>query len=211
MSAGTDHDAPAPGSSEYWDHRYVTIGDTNVSWFQDTPQVSLDLMSTVADHSASVVDVGGGASRLVDRLLDAGYRDVTVVDLSQQALNAAHARVGDSPVTWVVTDIRDWQPDRTFDVWHDRAAYHFLTDPDDQQRYWNLVRDSVPHGGHVIVATFAEDGPEVCSGLPITRYAHDELAEAMGEGFTVLDTRREEHVTPTGGTQIFNWLLAQRT
>ncbi len=210
MSAATDRSVPEPGSSEYWDDRYTTIGFSQVAWFQGTPQASLDLIGQTADHTASVVDVGGGASRLVDSLLEAGYHDVTVVDLSQQALNAAHARIGDSPVTWVVTDVRDWQPDRTFDVWHDRAAYHFLTDPDDQQHYWHLVRESVPHGGHVIVATFAEDGPETCSGLPITRYSHDELARTMGEGFRVLDTRREEHVTPTGGTQSFNWLLAER-
>ena len=211
MSSEAEPSAPAPGSGGYWDHRYSSTGDTNVSWFQATPQLSLELIGSVTDHSASVVDVGGGASRLVDRLLDAGYRDVTVVDLSQQALNAAHARIGDSPVTWVVTDVRDWQPDRTFDVWHDRAAYHFLTDVDDQRQYWHLVRESVPHGGHVVVATFAEDGPEMCSGLPITRYSHAELAKAMGEGFTVLGTRREEHVTPAGGTQSFTWLLAQRT
>ena len=202
---------PAPGSADYWDHRYESIGDTNVSWHQDTPETSLALIGQVADHHASVVDVGGGASRLVDRLLEAGHRDVTVVDLSQQALNAAHQRIGEAPVTWVVSDIRDWQPDRTFDVWHDRAAYHFLTDPDDQQHYWHLVRESVPHGGHVVIATFAEDGPEMCSGLPITRYSQAELEAAMGEGFTVLDTRREQHVTPTGGTQSFLWLLAQRT
>lgn len=202
---------PAPGSADYWDHRYATVGDTNVSWFQDTPETSLALIDQVADQHASVVDVGGGASRLVDRLLEAGYRDVTVVDLSQQALNAAHQRIGEAPVAWVVTDVRDWQPDRTFDVWHDRAAYHFLTDPDDQQQYWHLVRESVPHGGHVVIATFAEDGPEMCSGLPITRYGQDELAAAMGDGFTVLDTRREQHTTPTGGTQSFLWVLAQRS
>jgi 2-polyprenyl-3-methyl-5-hydroxy-6-metoxy-1,4-benzoquinol methylase len=208
----TDPEAePTPGSAAYWDHRYATIGDTNVSWFQDTPETSLALIGQVADHHASVVDVGGGASRLVDRLLAAGCRDVTVVDLSQQALNAAHQRIGEAPVAWVVTDVRDWQPDRTFDVWHDRAAYHFLTDPDDQRHYWHLVRESVPRGGHVIVATFAEDGPEMCSGLPITRYSQAELETAMGEGFTVLDSRREQHVTPTGGTQSFRWLLAQRT
>jgi 2-polyprenyl-3-methyl-5-hydroxy-6-metoxy-1,4-benzoquinol methylase len=208
----TDPEAePTSGSAAYWDHRYATIGDTNVSWFQDTPETSLALIGQVADHHASVVDVGGGASRLVDRLLAAGCRDVTVVDLSQQALNAAHQRIGEAPVAWVVTDVRDWQPDRTFDVWHDRAAYHFLTDPDDQRHYWHLVRESVPRGGHVIVATFAEDGPEMCSGLPITRYSQAELETAMGEGFTVLDSRREQHVTPTGGTQSFRWLLAQRT
>jgi 2-polyprenyl-3-methyl-5-hydroxy-6-metoxy-1,4-benzoquinol methylase len=201
---------PVPGSAEFWDDRYSTIGDTQVSWFQDTPETSLALIGQVVDQHASVVDVGGGASRLVDRLLETGHRDVTVVDLSQHALTSAHQRIGEAPVTWVVTDIRDWQPDRTFDVWHDRAAYHFLIDPDDQQHYWHLVRESVPHGGHVIIATFAEDGPEMCSGLPVTRYSQAELEAAMGDGFTVLATRREQHGTPAGGTQSFLWLLAQR-
>lgn len=201
---------PAPGSDAYWDHRYATIGETQVSWFEDTPKVSLSLIERISDNSASVVDVGGGASRLVDALLERGYRDLTVVDLSQEALSAAHARIGEAPVSWVVTDIRDWQPDRTFDVWHDRAAYHFLTDPDDQQRYWHLVRESVPAGGHVVVATFAEDGPEMCSGLPITRYSAAELEEAMGPGFMIVDTLRQQHATPSGGTQSFQWLLAER-
>ena len=198
-------------TAEYWDGRYADIGDTQVSWFQETPEQSLMLLGRVTGPQHSVVDVGGGASRLVDHLLDRGYHDVTVVDLSQQALSAARARVGNAPVHWVVSDIRDWQPDRTFDVWHDRAAYHFLVDPAEQQAYWRLVRESVPHGGHVVVATFAEDGPEMCSGLPVHRYSADGLAAAMGEGFTVLETLRESHTTPAGGTQSFVWLLAQRT
>ena len=202
---------PSPGSAEFWDHRYATIGDTSVSWFQDKQVISLELIDRVADPQASVVDVGGGASRLVDHLLERGHRDVTVVDLSQQALHASRDRIGEAPVSWVVTDIREWQPDRTFDVWHDRAAYHFLTDAGDQQRYWQLVRDSVPHGGHVVIATFAEDGPTMCSGLPVTRYSVAELEQAMGEGFTVLESRREQHTTPAGGTQSFVWLLAQRS
>ena len=201
---------PVPGSAGYWDGRYATIGDTQVSWFQDEPAVSLELIGGVADHAASVVDVGGGASRLVDHLLAAGFRDLTVVDLSQQALAAARARVGEAPVAWVVTDVREWEPDRTFDVWHDRAAYHFLTDPADQRRYWDLVRASVPPGGHVIVATFAEDGPQVCSGLPVARYGADDLARAMGPGFRVVGSRLEEHVTPTGATQSFVWLVTER-
>jgi SAM-dependent methyltransferase len=202
---------PVPGSDAYWDHRYATIGDTQVSWFEDTPQTSLSLIERVSGNAASVVDVGGGASRLVDALLERGYRDLTVVDLSQEALTASHARIGEAPVSWVVTDIRDWQPDRTFEVWHDRAAYHFLTDPDDQQRYWHLVRESVPSGGHVVIATFAEDGPEMCSGLPITRYSAADLEAAMGEGFRVVDTLRQEHATPAGGTQSFVWVLAERS
>lgn len=197
-------------TAEYWDGRYADIGDTNVSWFQPTPENSLMLIGLVSEPTAGVVDIGGGASRLVDHLLERGYHDVTVVDLSQQALNTARDRVGQAPVHWVVSDIRDWQPDRTFDMWHDRAAYHFLTDPKDQQRYWRQVRESVPVGGHVVIATFAEDGPEMCSGLPVHRYSADGLAAAMGEGFAVLETLREEHATPSGGSQSFVWVLAQR-
>jgi SAM-dependent methyltransferase len=204
-------EAPAPGTADYWDHRYATIGDTNVSWFQDEPTTSLELIAAATGNAASVVDVGGGASRLVDRLLERGYRDITVVDLSPESLKASRERVGDAPVTWVATDIREWQPVRTFDVWHDRAAYHFLTDPDDQQQYWRLAHDSIVPGGHVVIATFADDGPEQCSGLPVARYSEESLAAAMGVGFTVVQSRREQHTTPTGGAQSFIWLLAQRT
>lgn len=203
-------EAAAPGTAEYWDQRYAAIGDVNVSWFQDAPVVGLALIDGVADSGASVVDVGGGASRLVDHLLERGYRDLTVVDLSAESLRASRDRVGEAPVTWIATDIRDWQPARTFDLWHDRAAYHFLTDPDDQQHYWQLVHDTVVPGGHVIVATFADDGPEQCSGLPVTRYSASQLAVAMGERFTVLESRSEQHTTPTGGTQSFVWVLARR-
>ena len=202
--------ADEPGSAEYWDHRYTSIGDTEVSWFQAVPATSLELIATVSEPSASIVDVGGGASRLVDHLLERGYRDVTVVDISAQALATGLERVGDSPVTWIAADVRDWQPARTFDVWHDRAAYHFLVDPDDQRRYWQLVHDTVPAGGHVVIAAFADDGPQTCSGLPVHRYDAAALAEAMGERFTVVESRRDEHVTPTGSTQSFQWVLARR-
>lgn len=197
-------------TAEHWDARYVDVGSTNVSWFQESPQASLDLITGVAEPSAALVDVGGGASRLVDALLDRGFHDITVVDLSQQALAESHARVGDAPVHWVVADVRDWQPEQAFDVWHDRAAYHFLVDADEQQRYWDLVRATVPVGAHVVMGTFAEDGPQMCSGLPVHRYSAGDLAAAMGEGFEILDTVREEHVTPTGGVQSFTWVLARR-
>lgn len=197
-------------TAEHWDSRYADIGETAVSWFQASPEISLSLLTSVSEPGAAVVDVGGGASRLVDQLLERGYHDVTVVDLSQQALMTSRARVGEAPVHWVVSDIREWQPDRTFDVWHDRAAFHFLTDPEDQRRYWNLVRDSVPVGGHVVVATFAEDGPQMCSGLPVQRYSAEGLVETMREGFTLLESQREQHTTPSGGEQSFLWVLARR-
>ena len=199
-----------PGTSEYWDDRYATIGEQNVSWFQIEPSISVELIAAVAPVGSSVVDVGGGASRLVDALLAAGYRDLTVVDLSSEALRASRERVGEAPVTWVVSDIREWQPARSFDVWHDRAAYHFLVDPDDQQQYWQLVHDAVGEGGYVVVATFAEDGPEACSGLPVARYSAEQLLDSMGPGFELLETRHEQHTTPAGGTQSFLWVLARR-
>jgi SAM-dependent methyltransferase len=197
-------------TAEYWDGRYSDTGDTKVSWYQESPDISLMLITKVSDARAGVVDIGGGAGRLVDHLLGRGYHDLTVVDLSQHALNVARARVGDAPVHWVVSDVREWQPDRTFDVWHDRAAYHFLTDPEEQARYWELVHSSVPAGGHVVMATFAEDGPEMCSGLPVHRYSADGLAASMGVGFAPLESLREEHTTPSGGTQSFVWVLAER-
>jgi len=201
---------PEPGGSDYWDARYASIGDQNVSWFQPEPTTSLELIGHVATAGASVVDVGGGASRLVDHLLAAGYRDLTVVDLSAEALRASRERVGDAPVTWVAADLRHWQPARAFDVWHDRAAFHFLTATDDQDRYWQLVRETVPPGGHVVIATFALDGPESCSGLPVARYSSAGLATAMGAGFTVVETCPEVHRTPGGGSQSFTWVVAER-
>jgi len=196
-------------AAAHWDGRYAA-GVESVSWFQADPAASLELIGEYADPSCSVVDVGGGASRLVDALLGLGYRDLTVVDVSPAALRASHDRVGNAPVAWVATDIRDWQPTRAFDVWHDRAAYHFLTEIDDQQAYWQLVRDSVAPGGHVVLGTFAPDGPQTCSGLPVVRYSAADLAESMGEGFSAVASRVEEHLTPAGAAQSFQWVVAER-
>ena len=201
-----------PGSSQYWDTRYSDIGWRDVSWFQETPEPSF----TTIKHAASskddaIVDVGGGASLLVDALISEGFTNVTVVDLSEQAINTARERVNNPNATFIATDVRKWQPSQSFDVWHDRAAYHFLTQSSDQQQYWNLVREHLKPGGSLIIATFAEDGPEMCSGLPIQRYSPDELIAAMGEGFEVLETMRHTHVTPSGGEQKFVWIIASRT
>lgn len=197
-------------TTQHWDDKYAGLGNDRPSWFQAVPTTSVEWIERVAHPPASIVDVGGGDSRLVDVLLERGFHDITVVDISQVALTAAHDRIGESPVHWVATDIRDWQPARAFDVWHDRAAYHFLTDPGDQQDYWHVVRESVPVGGHVVIATFADDGPDSCSGLPVQRYDEAGIAAAMGSGFAILDQRREQHATPWESTQSFLWTLAQR-
>jgi SAM-dependent methyltransferase len=159
----------------------------------------------------TIVDVGGGASLLVDALIEDCYTDVTVVDLSDAALLTARERVPSVDFHWVHADIRTWVPDRTFDIWHDRAAYHFLTEPAEQQRYWNVVRSRVKAHGTVIIATFAEDGPELCSGLPIARYSPQELIEAMGQGFVTINAVRQTHITPSGVEQKFVWIVATRT
>ena len=204
-----------PGSAEYWDGRYDTIGATKVSWFQSEPTPSLAAIAALGiTTDASIVDVGGGASNLADALLATGFHDITVVDLSQRALDVTAKRLGAAhpqhTVQFVQADVREWRPERSFDLWHDRAAYHFLTDPADQQRYWDSVRGHVVLGGHVVIATFAEDGPEMCSGLPVQRNSAEQLIAAMGAGFEMIAVNREMHTTPSGGEQRFVWVTVQR-
>jgi 2-polyprenyl-3-methyl-5-hydroxy-6-metoxy-1,4-benzoquinol methylase len=207
-----DMTAITPGSSAYWDDRYATIGSTQVSWYQESPGVSAAAIAELAlPESARIVDVGGGASSLIDTLFADGFTDITVVDLSAQALATAQQRLGSTPVTWVCSDIRSWEPPSNIDLWHDRAAFHFLIDPDDQQRYWDTVRAHLSPGGYVIVGTFAADGPEKCSGLPVQRYTPEELLARMGPGFIHRQLQREVHHTPSGGEQPFTWVVAQRS
>jgi SAM-dependent methyltransferase len=200
--------------SRHWNEVYATTGAERVSWFQPDPTVSLELIDGLhLDRRQPVIDVGGGASTLVDRLLERGYVDVTVLDVSAHALGLAQRRLGDraQQVHWETADLLLWTPTRCFALWHDRAVFHFLTDPHDRVRYRELATASVTPGGYLILATFASDGPERCSRLPVARYSADQLAEHLGEGFTSMTTRREHHHTPTGVDQPFTWLLMQRT
>lgn len=196
----------------HWDDRYTTIGDTAVSWYEPTPTMSLDALDAVGiAPPASVLDVGGGASRLADALLERGFGDVTVLDVSRAALVAGRERLGDrAEVTWLHTDLLVWQPERTWMVWHDRAVFHFLTEPADRATYRDLLRTAVEPGGLIIVATFAADGPEACSGLPVQRYTPDELADELGPGLTRVASGRHLHHTPSGGTQPFTWVALRR-
>ncbi len=201
-----------PGDAVYWDDRYRTIGHANANWYQHRPLLSLRLIEELGvSRNAAIVDVGGGASALVDCLLDDGFADITVVDLSQVALDEARARLAGREVEWIQADVRGWVPSRVYDLWHDRATYHFLTGPDDQERYWQMVRDHVRPGGHVIVATFALDGPSRCSGLPVQRYDAGGLVAVMGEGFSLIRSEEEFHHTPGGADQPFTWVVAART
>lgn len=192
----------------HWQNVYTTKGEGQVSWFQDSPHPSLDLIAlTGAPRDAAIVDIGGGASRLVDALLDAGYTDLATLDLSEAALATARQRIGAraSQVQWIAADVTAWQPQRPYDVWHDRAALHFLTAAADRQAYVGCLARALRPGGHAIIGTFAPDGPEKCSGLTVMRYDAASLSALLGEDFTLVDTRRHEHVTPWGATQHFQF------
>ena len=200
-------------SHEHWEHLYRTRDPTRVSWYQSEPRLSLDLIRRVApDLSVPIIDVGGGASTLVDGLLDAGYRDLTVLDLSPTALALARQRLGAraSRVTWLAADVRDVPlPAGGYAIWHDRAVFHFLTDAEGRAQYVGQARRAVRSGGYALVASFAPDGPTRCSGLDVVRYSPDTMHAEFGAGFRLLDHVREDHQTPSGATQAFVYCLCR--
>lgn len=190
----------------HWErvHRGKAPGER--SWFQPRPEASLGLMESAGiGPEARVVDVGGGTSRLVDELLERGYRHLTVLDISGAALAEARERLGERAenVRFVESDVTEADLEGPFDLWHDRAVFHFLTDADDRRRYVELLRRTLAPGGHAIVATFAEDGPEKCSGLPVVRYTPEALSAELGIDLELARARREMHVTPSGKEQSF--------
>ena len=191
--------------AHHWNDVFRTRELDTVSWYQHDPATSLRLIEPVP---GSVVDVGAGTSTLVDRLLDAGRTDITVLDVSDAALELTRARLGDTEdaVTFEAIDILSWEPGRQYDVWHDRAAFHFLTDPAHRRRYVEMVTDAVAAQGLLVLGTFAEDGPTRCSGLPTARYGATDLAVLFSERFTLEHQEREGHRTPAGATQEFTWV-----
>jgi 2-polyprenyl-3-methyl-5-hydroxy-6-metoxy-1,4-benzoquinol methylase len=198
----------------HWDEIYATRAVDGVSWYQREPTTSLRLVQAAApDASAAIVDVGSGASSLVDRLLDDGFCDLTLLDVSTAALDAVRTRLGERAdhVTFVCRDVLDWVPDRSFDVWHDRAVFHFLTHPDDRARYVSRAASAVRKHGALIVATFAADGPTHCSGLPVHRHTIDDLARSFSGAFVLEGSERTEHITPAGVMQPFSWVVLRRT
>ena len=198
----------------HWEGIYRRKEPTELSWYQPEAALSVSLIRrTTPAVDAPIIDVGGGASTLVDGLLDAGYRSVTVLDIAPSALALARERLGARAglADWVAADILDAPLALgSIAVWHDRAVFHFLTDPADRARYVDQVRRSVRPGGHVIVASFAIDGPTRCSGLEVVRYTPDTMHAEFGTGFQLLDSVREEHHTPTGSTQAFLYCLCRR-
>lgn len=195
----------------HWQNVYQTKGERDVSWFQEIPAISLDLIhATGTKRGASLVDIGGGASRLTASLLDEGFT-VTVLDISEAALATAQDRLGPraARVTWIVADVTAWRPERNYDIWHDRAAFHFLTEPGDRAAYAERVRDAV-RDGHVMIGTFAPDGPERCSGLPVVRHDATSVGEVLGPSFTLIESERHDHRTPGGAIQRFQFSRFQR-
>jgi len=174
--------------------------------------VSLELIEALGiSRDAVVIDVGGGTSVLAEHLVERGFVDVSVLDVSAAALAEARRRlVGDAaPVSWLHEDLLVWRPERQFDLWHDRAVFHFLVASDDRDKYLQTLRSAIRDEGFVVLATFAPDGPGFCSGLPVARYSVAELVHLLGAGFELLETRREEHITPRGMMQPFTWVAGR--
>jgi 2-polyprenyl-3-methyl-5-hydroxy-6-metoxy-1,4-benzoquinol methylase len=201
-------------SKQHWEQVYATKPSTRVSWFQEHAELSLKLIRDAAvPRSGSIIDVGGGASTFVDDLVSQGYEDVTVLDLSRSALAAAQTRLGTraARVNWREANILEAAfPQHGYDVWHDRAVFHFLTDAAERTSYVRAVLRAVKPGGLVIVATFAPDGPTHCSGLPVMRYGATELHAEFGEPFVLLGHEHELHHTPVGTVQSFVYCFCRK-
>jgi hypothetical protein len=197
------------GDHAHWDDRYRSIGPASVSWYEDHLSTSLELIDALGiTPNQSVIDVGGGASTLVDDLLERGFADLAVLDLSSVALDSARTRVRDPDrVSWIVADVATWTPPRTWDLWHDRAVLHFLVDEDARDAYRSTLMRSIGPSGAFVIGVFAEDGPTQCSALPVRRHSPSDLADLLDADVVV--QRRHVHRTPSGAEQPFNWIAGR--
>lgn len=194
----------------HWERVYREKDDTQLSWHQDDPSISLELCDIAGVHSgSSVIDIGGGTSRIAARLIERGLSDVSVLDVSEAALDRSRRDLGPvgDQIKWIAADVTTWTPNRSYDLWHDRAVFHFLVDEDDRLAYIDRLRRCLRPGGHAIIATFALDGPEKCSGLPVVRYDPQGLSAVLGDAFTLVAERRHMHPTPWGSPQSFQFSL----
>ena len=191
---------------QHWERVYETRDPTEVSWYQPMPEKSIALIrDTEIPPQAPLIDIGGGASTLVDILSNSDYTDVTVLDISATALAKARERLGAKAeaVSWLEADVTEFDPQRRYYLWHDRAVFHFLTEPDGVERYLTALRTALVPGGHFVVATFGPEGPDRCSGLPVQRYTVDSLANLLQDDFEVRAFEVQDHVTPKGVVQQF--------
>jgi trans-aconitate methyltransferase len=197
----------------HWQAVYTTKAEDEVSWFEQHPATSLRLIKDAQPSADSVIiDIGGGASRLVDALAGEGFRSLAVLDVSAAALEAAKTRLGptSADIEWINADVTRWQPARIYDIWHDRAAFHFLTEKADRDAYVERLTSAIAPGGQVIIGTFALDGPERCSGLSVQRHDAASLAEVLGAAFELADNLAEVHRTPWGAMQHFQFSRFKR-
>ena len=203
-------DRPDFNRQAHWQGVYSKKKSTELSWYQQHPERSLKLIkATGVDPSASIIDIGGGASTLVDDLLDAGYQNLSVLDIAHGAIEQAKSRLGRSKikwadkVEWLEQDITEFKTDRCFDVWHDRAVFHFLTDEKDRTRYVQVMLSVLNIGAFVIIAAFDVNGPKKCSGLEVMHYSPEKMSAVLGESFQLIETSVENHETPGGVSQSF--------
>lgn len=195
-------------NKEHWENVYKDKSSHDVSWYQKEPLLSLELIkNSKLTLDEAIVDVGGGASVLIDHLQEKGYINLAVLDISNNALLSAKNRLGDKAdkVNWYEADITQFNSPQTFSLWHDRAVFHFLTNKQDREKYVEVLKKSLKPGGHLIIAAFSIGGPEKCSGLDIVQYDENKMSAALGDDFKLLESRSETHVTPTDKEQRFTY------
>ena len=197
----------------HWERIYRENAPTEVGWYQDRPNQSLSLISaTGIGKESNIIDVGGGASVLVDYLLDNGFKNITVLDISSASIEHAKTRLGDRApgINWIVADILGFKLPQKFDLWHDRAVFHFLTDAGDRRKYIQAMKEAITSDGHLIISTFSLKGPPKCSGLDVRRYSPESLCREFGSDFQFIESVDESHITPSGITQMFVYCRFRR-
>lgn len=199
---------------EHWENIYTTKALETVSWYQPAPHTSLDFIrDSGLPKTAAIIDIGGGDSFLTDHLLEASYENITVLDISEAAINRAKARLMQkaTKVKWIVTDVTDFQPEAQYDFWHDRAAFHFLTEPEDIERYKQTLTNAISPEGILVIGTFSESGPKKCSGIEIKQYSAASLADTFAPIFGKQHCMPVEHTTPSGAVQHFVFCSFHKT
>lgn len=198
---------------DHWENVYKVKSPLEVSWYQSKPLISLAIINSLPlERNGNLIDVGGGASTLVDCLLDEGFNNITVLDLSSIALDKARERLGNRSnlVTWESEDVTNFFPEKTYSLWHDRAVFHFLTEKCDREKYKACMESSVKVGGHLIIAAFSVGGPTKCSGLDIVQYDSGKIQAELGHNFKLIDEKSETHFTPAGKEQLFSYFIFQK-